>query len=144
MQIEQLSVFLENRPGTLVEVLGVLAAHQVNIRAMSVADTADFGIVRLIVQQPEQVAALLRAAHFSVRMTPVLALSIADQPGGLLAALARFREAGINIEYFYAFASGCNEQARIVLKVDDICQAVQYLETEYVNGGRTEPPGFYW
>jgi len=79
MIIKQISVFVENRPGTLVEVLGVLSEHGINIRALSVADTADFGILRIIVNEPEKVERVLRGANLTVKMTPVITMTVGDK-----------------------------------------------------------------
>lgn len=143
MIIKQISVFLENRPGTLAEVLGVLGEHDVNIRAMAVADTADFGILRLIVNGPDKVERVLKGASFAVKTTPVLTMKVADQPGGLLGEVRKLTAAGINIEYVYAFAATSATEARVVLKVDDLDKAEQVL---YGDKAATEAdsPNFYW
>lgn len=120
MIIKQISVFMENRTGTLNEVLEALSGQEINIRAMSVADTADFGIMRMIVSDPAKVERILREAGFVVKTTDVLALSITDEPGGLLTKVQKLGNAGINIEYIYAFASTNSHKARVVLKVDDL------------------------
>ena len=143
MIIQQISVFVENRPGTLAEVLAALNEHGINIRAMSVADTADFGILRFIVNQPERVEKLLREAQFAVKTTPVLTMPLEDQPGGLLAQINKLSSAGVNIEYFYAFATAGAQQARIVLKVDDLKRAEALLGPE-VAGGTSQDVDFYW
>jgi hypothetical protein len=141
--IKQISVFLENRPGTLAEVLEVLGEHSVNIRAMSVADTADFGILRLIVNEADKVERVLKGASFAVKTTPVLAMKVADEPGGLLGHVKKLTAAGINIEYVYAFATTASSEARVVLKVDDLARAERTL---YGEGGQEagEGPNFYW
>lgn len=123
MIIKQISVFLENRPGTLSEVLEILGVHGINIRAMAVADTNDFGILRLIVNDPDHVEKVLRDANYAVKVTPVLAMKIIDHPGGLLEELQKLTSCGINIEYVYAFATSSPDGARVVLKVDDLEKA---------------------
>ncbi len=138
MIIQQISVFLENRPGALAEVLEVLGEREVNIRAMSVADTADFGIVRFVVNRPAAVETLLRDAGFTVKSNQVLSLALHDQPGSLLRQVKRLGESGINVEYFYAFAGG-QADARIVFKVDDIERAAAMLGEE-----TAEVPEVYW
>ena len=105
MIIQQISVFVENQPGTLAEVLGILKANQVNLRALSVADTADFGILRMIVNEPEKVAKFLRDKGLAVKSTQVLTIAIPDNPGGLLEQVEKLSAAGINVEYVYAFAA---------------------------------------
>ncbi|HWQ62761.1 MAG TPA: ACT domain-containing protein [Negativicutes bacterium] len=141
MIIKQISVFIENRPGTLAEVLTVLGGHNINIRALSVADTADFGILRLIVNEPEKVERLLKEASLAVKITPVLTMKISDKPGGLLADVKKLTAAGINIEYVYAFAASAAEEARVVMKVDDLAKAVKVINGE---NAESEGPGFYW
>jgi len=101
MIIQQISVFVENRPGTLAEVLGILQEHDINLRAMSVADTADFGILRMVVNDPEKVERILRGAGYAVKSTPVLTLTVADTLGGLLRQVEKMSTAGINVEYLY-------------------------------------------
>lgn len=141
MIIKQISVFIENRPGTLAEVLTVLGGHNINIRALSVADTADFGILRLVVNEPEKVERILKEAGFAVKTTPVLTMKISDKPGGLLANVKKLTAAGVNIEYVYAFAAAAAEEARVVMKVDDLAKAVKVLNGETAE---SEGPGFYW
>ena len=146
MIIQQISVFLENRTGTLAEVLATLHENNINIRAMSVAETADFGILRFIVNQPEKVEQVLRKAQFALRVTPVLTMVLDDSPGSLLDRIEKLSSAGINIEYFYAFAVVGTERARIVLKVDALQEAEQLLG-EFEEGQHREKEqetDFYW
>ena len=143
MIIQQISVFLENKLGTLAEVLATLNNHQVNIRAMSVAETSDFGILRFIVNRPEEVAKVLREANIAVKITPVLTMVLDDNPGGLLEKIQKLSDANINIEYFYAFAVVGTEKARIVLKVSNLEEAQRLIgahQQEQIN----EEAGFYW
>ena len=148
MIIQQISVFVENRPGTLAEVLGVLKEHDINLRAMSVADTADFGILRMVVNDPEKVERILRGAGYAVKSTPVLTLTVADTPGGLLMQVEEMSTAGINVEYLYAFAATSADEARVVIKVDNLERAERIVngETLATNTGKEkgEVPGFYW
>ena len=148
MIIQQLSVFVENRPGTLVDVLRVLKEHEVNLRALSVADTADFGILRIVVNDPEKVERILRGAGYAVKSTPVLTLTVEDTPGGLMVQLDKLSNAGINVEYLYAFASTSATEARVVIKVDNLERAERIVngETNPNAGGKekSEVPGFYW
>jgi len=146
MIIQQISVFLENRTGTLAEVLATLHENNINIRAMSVAETADFGILRFIVNQPDKVEQVLRKAQFALRVTPVLTMILDDSPGSLLGRIEKLSTAGINIEYFYAFAVVGTERARIVLKVDALQEAEQLLG-EFEEGQHREKEqetDFYW
>jgi hypothetical protein len=148
MIIRQISVFVENRPGTLVEVLDVLKDHEINLRALSVADTADFGILRLIVNDPEKVERILRGAGYAVKSTPVLTLTVADTPGGLLEKLLKMSSAGINVEYVYAFAATSANEARVVIKVDNLERAERIINGDIASDpANKEPgdvPGFYW
>ncbi len=143
MIIKQISVFIENRPGTLAEVLGIFDGHGINIRALSVADTADFGILRLVVNEPDKVERILKDASLAVKTTPVLAMKISDHPGGLLKEVKKLTNAGINIEYIYAFAAAAADEARVVLKVDDLAKAEKVVNGEKVADGG-EGPNFYW
>lgn len=144
MIVKQISVFLENRPGTLAEVLGVLGEHDVNLRAMAVADTADFGILRLVVNEPDKVEQVLKGANFAVKTTPVLGMKVPDRPGGLLSEIKKLTDAGINIEYVYAFATAASDEARVVLKVDDLGKAEQVLRGDASAIIDTDGPNFYW
>lgn len=149
MIIHQLSVFIENQGGKLAEVLGVLKAHEINIRAMAVADTSDFGILRIIVNEPEKVQHILRGAGFTVKVTPVLTILVTDQPGSLFEQVDRLSAAGVNVEYVYAFAATSAETARVVLKVDNLPLAERLINSE---GKPADPyqdetgagPNFYW
>lgn len=148
MIIQQISVFVENRPGTLAEVLGVLNEHDINLRAMSVADTSDFGILRMVVNDPEKVERILRGAGYAVKSTPVLTLTVEDSPGGLLKQMEKLSAAGINVEYLYAFAATSADEARVVIKVDNLERAERTVNGETGSTGtakeKGEVPGFYW
>ncbi len=127
MAIEQLSVFIENETGGLADVVDVLARRAIDIRAMSIADQTDFGIVRLIVNDTEAAAAALRDAGLAVRRTPVVAVLVPDRPGGLATTLHALR--GIAVEYMYAFARKSGEQAVVVFRFDDADRAVAALRS---------------
>ena len=129
MFIKQISVFLDNKPGRLAQVTRIVTEANVNIRALYVADTADYGILRMIVDEPEQAYTALKKDGRTAHLTPVYAVSILDEPGGLHTILSKLGEVGANIEYLYAFA-GRNEQkkAAVVVKVsnfEDSREAVQ-------------------
>jgi hypothetical protein len=120
MKIKQVSVFMENQPGRLVAMLEALKAQNINIRALCVAEGSDFGIVRLILSEVTKGAEVLRKAGFTVTETVVLQVEMPDKPGGLLESVARpLAQAGINLEYFYAFIDPTPGKAVIVLKVSD-------------------------
>ena len=144
MIIQQISVFVENKPGTLAEILGVLKGHDINLRALSVADTSDFGILRMIVTEPEKVEKLFHDTGYAVKSTPVLTIAIPDTPGGLLEQVDKLSSAGINIEYVYAFAAKAANEARVVFKVDDLEKAVRIISGETEAAAGSEVPGFYW
>lgn len=128
MRMKQVSVFAENRPGRLKTLLAVLAKAEINIRALSIADTADFGIVRMILSDTEKGLEAIRAAGFAASTNDVLRVEIPDQPGGLLKAVAEpLAAAGVNVEYVYAFADNPEKQAMVVLKVGDIDAAEKML-----------------
>ena len=128
MNAPQISVFLENRPGRLAHLLQVLAAAEVNMRALSVADSADFGIVRLIVDDPDAAMAAIHAGGMTARTTQVLRVEVPDEPGALERAVVEpLAEAGVNIEYMYAYGGRLSETAVVVMKVDDLEKAQHAL-----------------
>jgi hypothetical protein len=128
MRVKQISAFVENQPGRLVAMLEALKARSIDIRALAVADHADFGIVRMILSDPRLAAEVLREAGFTVRETTVLQKDMPDRPGGLLEAVAKpLSQAGINLEYFYAFLDPAPGRATIVLKVADPDRAEKVL-----------------
>lgn len=128
MKIKQISVFIENQPGRLVAILDALKAKNVNILALFVSDTTDFGIVRMILSDTALGVSALREANFTVRETIVLKQEIPDTPGGLLETIARpLTEAGINLEYFYASLDTTPGKATIIVKVSDPDHAEEIL-----------------
>ena len=116
--IQQVSVFLENKSGRLAEVTAALAAANINIVALSIAETSDFGILRFICDQPDQAVGILREAGFSVGETDVLAVQLPHRPGGLAEALDVIEPLNINIEYLYAFANP-GQDAVVVMRVEN-------------------------
>ena len=130
MQVTQISVFLENQPGRLAYLLNVLSDAQVNLQALSVADSADFGIVRLIVADPEAARSAIHGADLTAATTQVLRVEIPDVPGGLVRSVVEpLAHAGVNIEYTYAYSERASDKAVVVLKVDDLETAEQVLST---------------
>lgn len=127
MQIHQISIFLENNAGRLAEVTGVIAAAGVNIRAISIADTADFGILRVIADKPEAAVEALAQAGFTTRVTDVLAVEIEDRPGSLAKVMQIFKETGVNIEYLYASLEGCEGKAIVIFKVEDVAHGLKIV-----------------
>ena len=127
MEVEQVSVFLENRSGGLADVVDVLARNAVDIKALSLADMADFGILRIIVDDPEQTKKVLKAAGFTAERTKVVAVEVPDRPGGLAETLGALRRQGINVEYMYSAARKSGERAIVILRVDEIGKTVGAL-----------------
>lgn len=127
MQAEQISIFLENKAGRLSEVTGILWQNQVNIRALAVADTTDFGVLRLIVDDNAKAEQVLKNAGFTVRKTKVVAVEVADQPGGLHSILEMLYKAGINVEYMYAFVRQSGDNAVMIFRFDQPEEAIDVL-----------------
>jgi len=133
MRIKQISVFVGNEPGRLVNMLKPLFDNQINIRALSVADSADFGIIRMVVSDTEGAVKALHDAGFTLQVNELLAYEIPDTPGGLLKTVAEpLAKAGINLEYFYGSISIQSEigKAMVILRVDDLARAEQVLESD--------------
>lgn len=128
MKIKQISIFLENKSGRLARVTRVLGDNGINIRALSIADTTDFGILRLIVNDPDKAYKVLKEAGFSVNSTDVIAVEINDSPGGLACSLEYLRGASINIEYLYAFLTKSSSAALVVFRVEQIDEAIRVLQ----------------
>lgn len=128
MEVRQISVFLENKKGRLAKVTRLLGEQGINIRALSIADTTDFGILRMIVNDPEKAERLLKAAGFAVTTTGVLAVEIPDRPGGLADVLDILEQAGMNIEYLYAFVEKASTDALVLIRVEELAAAAEVLK----------------
>ena len=126
MIIRQLSVFLENKSGRLAEVTEILGNSGINISAFSIADTAEYGILRMIVSKPDEAFNKLKEAGFAVHTTEVVCLIVPHEPGGLSRALGILSEAGISIEYMYAFA--IDNGAWVIIRTDSISQTIEVLQ----------------
>jgi len=133
VKIRQLSLFLENKPGRLTEPCRFLAANGINIRTLTLADTRQFGILRIVAPEPDRTAELLAAAGYLVKVTEVVALEVPDQPGGLAGVLEVFDHSGINIEYMYALAAGHKGKAVIVFRFDQPDLAIERLNAAGIN-----------
>ena len=133
MLIKQISIFLENKSGRLAEVTRILAANDIDISALSIADTTDFGILRLIVNKPEIAEKALKENGFTVSCTSVIAVSVADKPGGLAAVLDILDKDNISIEYMYAFVGKSEGEALVILKLSDSDKAIQILSDNGIN-----------
>ncbi len=127
MRVEQISIFLENQSGRLAEVTGILAEAGVNIRALSLADTSDFGVLRLLVDDNEKAKAALKEKDFTVGKTNVVAVAVPDQPGGLYNILAGLGKGGINVEYMYAFVRQSGQNAVMIFRFDNTDEAIRVL-----------------
>jgi hypothetical protein len=138
MKVEQISVFLENKSGRLAEVTNILSRAGVNIRALSLADTADFGILRLIVNQGDLAKQVMKENGFTVGKTEVVALEVPDRPGGLAEILKILHEAGINVEYMYAFVQRSGDNAVIIFRFDELDKAISVLTSAGVRVLRGE------
>lgn len=128
MLVEQIAVFLENKSGRLAEITSVLAQNGVNIRALSVADTADFGILRLIVDKVETAKDVLKENGFTVGKTHVIAVEVEDKTGGLANVLKTIHEANINVEYMYAFVNKAAENAVLIFRFENMEAAIKSLQ----------------
>ncbi|HHW15303.1 MAG TPA: ACT domain-containing protein [Firmicutes bacterium] len=127
MEVRQISVFLENKAGRLAKVTRLLGERGINIRALSLADTTDFGILRMIVNDPERAERLLKEEGFAVTTTGVLAVEVPDRPGGLADVLAVLERAGLNIEYLYAFVEKASADALVLIRVEQLAKAAEVL-----------------
>lgn len=127
MKVKQISVFLENKSGRLAQVTRVLGENNINIRALSIADTTDFGILRLIVNSPDLAYRVLKEKGFTVSATDVIAVEVVDEPGGLADVLSILKDAEINIEYLYAFLQKASKAALVVFRVEQLDEAIKIL-----------------
>lgn len=127
MHVEQISVFLENKAGRLAEVSRILADAGINIRALSLADTSDFGILRLIVNDNNKAKEALKQHGFTVGKTDVVAVEVEDRPGGLHKILDSLYRSGVNVEYMYAFVQQSGDNAVIIFRFDNLEEAVRVL-----------------
>jgi hypothetical protein len=129
MIIKQLSVFLENKQGRMCAVADLLAQNNIDIRALSLADTSEFGILRLIVDKPEEGKKILTEAGIVVRVTDVLSLTMEDAPGGMLGVLRLLSENGIGVEYMYAFAGKNDGEAFMIIQTENPEAAENILQS---------------
>ncbi|WP_035588694.1 ACT domain-containing protein [Hippea jasoniae] len=127
-RIRQISVFVENRPGRLLEVVDLLGKNNINIKALSLADSSDFGIVRLVVKGTDEAIKVLKENGFTISETNIIACMIDDKPGALASILRTLADNQINIEYMYGFASPIEGKAVMVFKFSDLESAEKILE----------------
>ena len=134
MIIKQISIFVENKPGRLAEITEIIAKNNINIRALSVADTTHFGILRIIVENPEEVERILRDAGLTVSITSVITACIHDRPGGLAEVLKLLSSRDIQIEYMYAFIAKSDNEAYVVMRIEAEDAAVKLLHDNGFTG----------
>lgn len=127
MAIKQISIFVENKPGRLAKITSMLAENLVDIRALSIADTTDYGILRLIVSDPEKAEKVLKEAKLTVSITNVLGIGIPDVPGGFSLAIKALANADISVEYAYAFITPDAGKAYVIIRVEDNDAATKVL-----------------
>lgn len=128
MFIKQVSIFVENKSGRIADIISVLGDNGIDISALSIADTTDFGIVRLIASNPEKAERVLRESGAIVKITEVIAVGVSDTPGGLARALNVLKESNIEIDYIYAFVGKSDKGALVVMKVNDPQKALECFE----------------
>ena len=129
MELYQVSVFVENKSGRFADITEVISKNNINIRALSIADTTDFGILRLIVDAPKSTEAILSENGFTVTLTQVIGVRVPDTPGGLSVVLRLLSDNGISLEYMYAFIGRSDEKASVILRVDNDEKAAQILSS---------------
>lgn len=133
MKLKQLSIFLENRAGRLADVTALLGDNKINIRALALADTSDFGILRLLVDKPDEAYKILKDNGFAATETEVVAVEIPDKPGGLALILAPLQEIDVNVEYMYAFLEKATDKAIVVFRFEDVGKAIEALQANGVS-----------
>lgn len=138
MVINQISVFVQNEKGRLSEIAGVLRDNDVNIKALSIADTTDFGIMRIIVDKPGDAVNSLKEAGFPVSITKVIAVGIDNQPGGLCSTLTILNGSDINVEYMYTFMGPGKDKAYVIIRVEDTEKAIKTLDDNNIEMVKSE------
>jgi len=126
-EIKQISLFVENRPGRMAKVAKTLSDADVNIRALTIAEAGDFGVIRMVVDDPEKGYKVLKESAFTVSMTDVLVVEMKDTPGGLYEIVNTLGQSAVNVDYAYAFVTAKAEKAMLILRVDDIAKARRVL-----------------
>ncbi|MDD5255880.1 MAG: ACT domain-containing protein [Candidatus Omnitrophica bacterium] len=127
MKLIQISVFLENKKGRLFEVCSLLGKEKINIRALSVAESEEFGILRMVVNNPAKAVAVLKKKGFVANLTDIVAVEVEDKPGGLASILGVFSKNNINVEYMYGFVEKFSQKAILVFRFDDADKAIRVL-----------------
>lgn len=132
MYIQQISIFLENRVGKLNQVTNLLAKFGIDIRTIALADTNDFGILRLIVNDTEKALSVLQENNFTAKLTNVVAVKVPDEPGGLATILSKIDEIGVSVEYMYAYTKPVNKEAVMIFRFADDESAIKSLQDKNV------------
>lgn len=127
--VKQISIFIENKAGRMAQVLEAIAEHGININALSIADTADFGILRLIVNDPDRAYGIIKELGMAVKLTDVVAAAISTDVGGLATVMSKLKDTGIDIEYMYAFNGRFHDGAVVILRVNDNDKLIEAAES---------------
>ncbi|MGB9601158.1 MAG: amino acid-binding protein [Verrucomicrobiia bacterium] len=133
MKIKQLSIFLENKPGALIAPCKLLANNKINIQTFALADTREFGILRIIVKEWEKARDLLLENGFPVKVTELCAIEIEDRPGGLVSVLEAIQKANVNVEYTYAFTAKYEGKGLVLFRFDNMDSAIEAISKEGIN-----------
>ncbi|MBF0595748.1 MAG: ACT domain-containing protein [Candidatus Omnitrophica bacterium] len=133
MKITQISIFLENHAGRLHEVTALLGREQINIRALTVAESRDFGVLRIVTDQPDRTLTVLKAGGFVASLTEIVAVEVSDTPGGLSGILGILSENKVNVEYMYGFVEKHSEKALLVFRFDNTDKAIEVLTRSNIN-----------
>lgn len=141
MEIKQISVFLENRAGQLSEITGILSANGVDLKAINIAETQDYGILRLIADDSDKASSVLKENGFILSVTPVVAISVPDRPGGLSELLGIIAGAGIDIEYMYSVFGHLDGQAYMIFKVNDTQALAKLLKKSELSAAESDELG---
>ena len=143
MSVHQISVFLENRAGQLAEITGVLAENAIDLRAISIAETSDYGVLRMIVDDAQKATGILMQHGYLMSMTPVLVVAVPDQPGGIAPVLATLAEGNIDIEYMYSLFTHIEGKAYIVFRVAEAEKFIALLATHGIAPSTSEELGIH-
>ena len=133
MKVTQISVFLENKKGRLFEATSVLGQNGINIRALTIAESEDYGVLRMVVDNPQKALDVFKKNNFSASITDIIAVEVSDEAGGLAKILKVFNDEDVNIEYMYGFVEKSGDKALMVFRIDDVDKALQILKKNNVN-----------
>lgn len=128
MKVKQVSIFVENHKGALLDIISILGNNNIDIKALCIADTVDYGVLRLIVDKPNEALSLLKENRYVVKINDVIAIKISNEPGGLMDALKVLDEANLNVSYLYAFIGSYGNYASVMLKVEDEDKAIELFK----------------